>query len=293
MTLITRKIWKWDGVTNAEILHRRLSYFMLRRTKTDVAMELPPKTRVVIDVEIPKKNRFTFSPALFKNKGAIRKALDVAADGKIKPAIEMILNDLEEESNEIVFTHRKLVAEHVVDCVAAAGYDCGFIHSGVSQAKRDTLIKNAQQAKGAFLIAATIDSTSTGIDLSHANVATVLEIPYQWHTLAQAESRLHRFGQERPVLIRYVVARATGDELILKKVLDKIEGFEQIVGALSDNMRADLDTGPKTDEEALDELYQTILKGEDESDRGSGLRTIDADSKSGTVRGTGKRKTKI
>lgn len=267
MPLVKKKIWVAKGISNAEALHRRLSYLMLRRTKKDVAMELPTKTRLVIDLEIAKNKRFQFSEALFKNKRALRKCLDVAADAKIPAVLEMIFDDLETDNNCIVFTHRKLVAEHVVDAVAAKGFDCGFIHSGVSTKKREELLRRAQEAGDKpFLIAATIDSTSTSIDLTHANVATVLEIPYSWHTLAQAESRLDRFGQTRPVLIRYPVAKGTGDELILAALLKKIEMSESVVGVTGDNMRQELDTGPKTDEEALDELFEAILKNTKESE---------------------------
>ena len=121
-------------------------------------------------------------------------------------------------SKVIAFTHRKLVAEHIINSAATAGYDCGLIHSDVSRKKRDRIIQTAKESSGAFLIAATIDSTSTGIDLSFADIANVVELPYEWHVLAQAEGRLHRFGQQRPVLVRYIVGRGTGDELILTNV---------------------------------------------------------------------------
>lgn len=259
MPTVKKVIWKFDGISNAEELHHRLQYFMLRRTKLDVAMELPPKTRQIIDIDVAAKHKVKFSEKMFQNKAALRKSLDLAADGALKPAIEMILNDLVEGANEVVFTHRKAVAEHVVDVVSAAKFPCGFIHSGVSTKKREQLIAEAKVATGPFLIAATIDSTSTGIDLSFANVATVIELPYEWHTLAQAEGRLHRYGQERPVLVRYVVARGTSAELILQAVLRKVDAFEKVVGKLDDKLGQELDSAPKGDA-ALQQLYESIVK---------------------------------
>jgi SNF2 family DNA or RNA helicase len=263
---IRKVVWKFDGISNPEELHHRLQYFLLRRTKADVKMELPPKTRQIINIDIPTKHRIAFRAELFKNKAALRKALDLSADGVIKPTIEMIINDLEEGVNGIAFTHRKLVAEHIIDEVNAKGFPCGFIHSGVAQTKRDALIKRARAAPGAFLIAATIDSTSTGIDLSHASTATVVELPYAWQTLAQAEGRLHRFRQEKSVLIRYMIGKGSSAELVLAALLKKVENFEKIIGPTGDRMLEELDSSAKG-EDALDELYEAMVKQEAENEK--------------------------
>jgi hypothetical protein len=249
-------VWDFKGVSNADELRTRMKFFMLRRTKADVALEIPPKTRQIIDVEVTKRHRYDVSLELLKSTSALRRALNVAADGKLKEAASLV-RDYSEGHKVVVFTYRKSVAEFIVNSMTAARVKSAFIHGDVPQKKRDAIIVDAQQCKTDHVLAATIDSTSTGIDLSYADVCVFVELTWEPHKLAQAEARLHRFGQTRPVLIVYLIARGTGDELILQTVISKLETFENIIGSTGD-LKSDLDSAPKG-QDALDALYEAVV----------------------------------
>ena len=49
--------WKFEGLSNAEELHRIISKFMIRRLKKDVLKDLPPKIRSVIPMKISAVDR--------------------------------------------------------------------------------------------------------------------------------------------------------------------------------------------------------------------------------------------
>ena len=101
----------------------------------------------------------------------------------------------------------------------------------------------------------TIDSCATGIDLSFASVAVVLELTYEPHKLLQLESRLHRWGALLPVLIQYLCARGTVDEIVVSKVVGKLDTFERAIGATGEAIGSELSSTTE------DDILREILGG--------------------------------
>jgi SWI/SNF-related matrix-associated actin-dependent regulator 1 of chromatin subfamily A len=227
-------VWKMDGASNLEELRERLAYFMIRRTKSDVNLELPPRTRQVVEVEVPRVNVVAFESALINDK-ALRKALCLAADGKVGDVVELVAAHVAAGHKCVVFTHRKVIAESIADTLRAGGI------ANVVTITGDVPLKIRQEriASKPTVICATIDSTSVGIDLSFADVAVFAELDWVPSKLAQCESRLHRFGQKRNVLIQYVVARGTIDEVVRATCIAKLESFETAIGPTDDRMKKD------------------------------------------------------
>jgi SNF2 family DNA or RNA helicase len=237
-------VWQFDGKSNLKTLSRRLRYFMLRRTVQDVRLELPPMTRQIIDVEIPAKKRVMATGSILKSSKAMREVLNLAADGKLNPSIELIAGHAQEGHHVIVFTWRRAIASYIANAMAARDIPADVIFGGVPGAKRRERIENAK-LQTCHVMACTIDSTSTGIDLSYADVAVFVELTWEPHELAQAEARVNRFGQERPTLIQYVIARGTGDELVLDAVIHKLDTFEAVIGTTGDGLRRELEGNDK------------------------------------------------
>jgi len=236
-----KTVWKFDSKSNLPELNSRLKHFMLRRTKSDVALELPAKTRQVIRVDVGSKhNGQSFSAD--SQGGALRAALAVAADAKLKDsAVPLIDEHLQAGAKVVVFTYRRAVAKYIA-C------ECGgmLLHGGISQAARTRTLHEIRKEESS-LLCATIDAASTGIDLSYADVAVFVELTYEPHELLQAEARLHRFGQKNPVLIQYLIARGTTDELVADVVINKLDVLEKSIGgfgetALAEGFREDDDS---------------------------------------------------
>ncbi len=255
----TKTVWKFDGASNLEELHTRLSCFMLRRTVADVGLQLPPKTRQIINVSVPAKAQ------LMPNAGAkaMRESLDRAADAKIGDATALIGEHIAAGHRVVAFTWRKSVAEHLVNTAKEEGHAAELVHGGVSSLRRGLAIERAKAAKSGHVLAATIDSAGTGIDLTYADVCVFVELTYEPHKLLQAEARVHRFGQSKPVLIQYIIATGTTDELIANKVIGKLDTFEAAVGPTGESLRGDL---AGKEEDVLAELYAAIEKGKKRRD---------------------------
>ena len=190
--------------------------------------ELPALTRQVVDVEVPAKARIGLSAALVKDRGAMRRALDAAADGKMKHVEALVASHLEAGQRVVVGTWRRSVCEALAARFGAIA-PTEFIHGGVALPRRSKIIDRLRKTEGACCLVANIDCASTGIDLTFASVMVVAELVWEPRDLVQLEARVHRFGQGEPVLIQYVIARGTGDELIAHAVVGKMDNFLDLV----------------------------------------------------------------
>lgn len=246
----TKVVWKFDGKSNTEELKRRLSHFVLRRTKKDVALELPPMTRslVYIDVKAP-----TVRADL--NKRDLRAALDKIADLKIDQATDIILQHVKDGSKVVAFCHRRAVAEQLSLVAINAGLNSAVVHGGVPLQRRMPRIADMAAMPAGSLLCVTIDSTATGIDLSYASVACMVELTYEPHEILQAEARLHRFGQANPVLIQYLLGNGTLDDVVMGVLLRKLETVEQVVGKEESGLPADVRVA---ESDIMSEIYAAI-----------------------------------
>jgi SNF2 family DNA or RNA helicase len=78
---------------------------------------------------------------------------------------------------------------------------------------------------------ATIYSVTTGIDL--VNFDHIIFVGLDWvpSTLQQAEARIYRIGQEKPVEIHYLNGLGTLDEAVRDRVLERLDMFASVVGS--------------------------------------------------------------
>lgn len=260
----TQNVWKYDGRSNEDELHERLRFFMVQRTKEGVHFELPPLTRQVVNLKVQKRYSISPQTAIVNGKLSdklIRKALDLAADGKLPEIVEMVADAVEQGNKVVVFCYRHVVSEHLTTELVSRGIDANFIHGGVPYPKRIDRIKS-QPA----VLCAGIDVSSTAINLSYASMAFFAELTYKPHDLLQAEARLHRSGQRNPVFVRYCIGEGTADQLIAQSVIRKLDTFEKVVGKVGGGLKEDLrggkpnETEEEREEAALAELYKALLK---------------------------------
>ena len=256
---VTKTVWNFDGRSNEEELHRRLSWMMLRRTKREVAKEMPAKTRQVIDVEVRPVARMTFASmsASVTNSAAMRRALDISADAKLPAAVNLVKSHLEDGHKVIAFTWRREVAERIAGECAKLGL-VGYVHGGIGASIRSKRIAALRAHKGPGVLACTIASCATGIDLSFADNGVFAELTWEWHALLQSEDRLHRIGRVVPTLIQYVIGRGTADELVLSGVISKLDTFEAVVGKAGDGMKAALEGEKEPEEKGLSRLAAAL-----------------------------------
>ena len=255
---------KPDGkyaLTQEETLKARLKFLMIRRLKKDVDPQLPQKVRQIVDVSIPARHVIKVSASMLSpGGGELRRCLDLAADGKLKSVVALVEGHIAEDEKVICFCYRRLFAERVAEDIendSTSDVMVKFVHGGLSQKERDRRIHALREHKGPGVLACTIDTTSTGIDLSFANVAVVGELTWEYHELQQLEERLYAFGANTKALIQYVIARGTGDELVLRGVINKLDISEKLIGETGDQMKEELS---KKKEDGMGRLFKALAE---------------------------------
>ena len=227
-----KRVVDYNGTSNETELHDRLARFMLRRTAREVSTELPLVQRQVVEVDVPKGCIVSAHMAM-RDDSQLRRALDLAADGKLPAVIDLIESHRKDGAKVVVFTHRRAMAEAIAE---AFPKEAGIVHGGYTQKKRDAVIESAPG-----ILCCTMDSTGVGIDLSHYDVEVFAEMDWVPSKLAQCEARAYKLNSKKPLFIQYVVAEGSIDELIRDTVIKKLNSFEKIIGKLDDNLKKDLD----------------------------------------------------
>jgi SWI/SNF-related matrix-associated actin-dependent regulator 1 of chromatin subfamily A len=257
---IGKTVWKFDGISNAAELKQRFSWFMLRKQMSDpdVAMELPPKVRVISWVETPKRSARS-SNRVATNRRELRAALDAAADAKLTPVIATLVSEGYAPGGRVVATWRKAVAAAVAESYRAAGIVNVEIISGeILQKEREKRIARARSNEGILVV--TIDSCSMGIDLTFASQCDIIEFVYEPWKLVQLEGRVHRYGQTRNTIFRYFAMAGSADELIIDRVVNKLGNIEAIVGTSDEerSLRDKLSGGDMSEEDILADIFAGV-----------------------------------
>ena len=231
-------------------LRRLIAPFVLRRLKTEVLDDLPPRTEITLHVELSPAEAALYEAlrqravedlaammALGSGAGAGDGRLEILAhltrlrlaccnprlvqDGGAAPASSKLatfaetLDELLANRHKVlVFSqfvmHLKLIEEHL----AGAGIAYQYLDGSTPARARAERIAAFQAGRGeVFLIS--LKAGGTGLNLTAADY--VIHMDPWWNPAAedQASDRAHRIGQTRPVTIYRLVAKGTIEEQIV------------------------------------------------------------------------------
>jgi superfamily II DNA or RNA helicase len=231
----------------AELLRARVRPFILRRTKEEVAKELPAKSEIVVRVDIEGAQRALYDslhatlaqrvraaldrgdpnqqrvialsallklrqvcsdPALLRNSGPVS-----APSAKRKLLMEWLPELVEEGRRVLVFSSFATMLDLLADDLRRAGIGfsklTGRTHVGSRAAQIDAF---QSRERPVFLVS--LKAGGVGLDLTAADTV-VLYDPW-WNPAAeqQAADRAHRIGQDRPVFVYRLIAADTVEERI-------------------------------------------------------------------------------
>jgi superfamily II DNA or RNA helicase len=248
--------------------------FLLRRRKSQVALELPSRTEVRLDVELSRIERQIYEAERIRAVDAMSR-LDDGQDGRFQLLASLtrlrqiassahLVDDAapEESSKTLVLMEQleELVAEgraslvfsqftSQLDLVAVAlakrGIDVLQLTGETPEAERRRRVDAFQKgAAKVFLIS--LKAGGTGLNLTAADTVFLMD-PW-WNPAAedQAADRAHRMGQDKPVTIVRLVARGTIEERVLdlhakkRGLVDGVLGEADVVGKLSTDDLVDL-----------------------------------------------------
>ncbi|HYZ22609.1 MAG TPA: DEAD/DEAH box helicase [Rhodopila sp.] len=238
-------IEKYGDAERQEMLNRRVRPFMLRRTKEEVATELPPKTEIVEPVELESNQRSIYEAirlsmhakvqAAIQQKGLAKSGIIIldallkmrqaccdprllklktvaksrAGSAKLDRLMEMLAVMRDEDRRVLLFSQftemLALIEERLVD----EGIE--FVKLTGDTRDRTTPVRNFQAGKvPLFLIS--LKAGGVGLNLTAAD--TVIHYDPWWNPAVedQATDRAYRIGQTKKVFVHRLVTLGTIEE---------------------------------------------------------------------------------
>jgi SWI/SNF-related matrix-associated actin-dependent regulator 1 of chromatin subfamily A len=250
------------GASHSDELKHRLSFYMLRREKKEVAQELPELRRDIIWLEGDKESENALRRVMLKTKGyTVADALMACGDYKVEAACEraadarqfLVLTWTRRHAHEI---HQRLLDKYDTPNVLITGE--------MSVKQREAAVLVAQKDKCG--VVATIDSTGQGVDgLQHvADVGIFHTLDWTPLKLLQAEARLHRIGQKSGVQWQYLAVKNSMDEFVVSTVVEKLDQWRGIMGQHSNRSVRDAFAASKDVDTAVTKaLYDAMEKDGD------------------------------
>ena len=210
----------FDGARNVQELHSKLVSVMLRRTKEEVMKDLPPKILDVVPLEADSEEleEYNSEEAEIGNLDGIeaRERLAnltrTAYAVKRKSLLNWVRCFMESDEKLLLFAWHRDVVDSLHEELKE--FCPAKIYGGVSLQQREAEKERFISDPDCRIMVCNIQSGGTGIDGFQkvcCNVAFA-EFAATSTDMEQAEDRLHRGGQERPVTVYYLIATGTIDE---------------------------------------------------------------------------------
>ena len=221
---------KYEGISNADELEKRLSTLMLRRTWADVKLDLPPITRTTVIVPTTEKQLQQMDLALFESSApmALRRRI---ARYKVDTAVQVSKAILERGEPVVVWAWHRAVAEDL-----AVKLKCNYMTGETPQATREAIMTTWRASEAPTALVVTLAVGQVGIDLSHARECVFAEIDYTPKLLEQAEMRT--FSPERSMFSTWVIMDHEKERRVVELLHAKLAATAAMGLAAGDDVTA-------------------------------------------------------
>jgi superfamily II DNA or RNA helicase len=223
-------------------LRTRLKPFMLRRLKSEVAPELPPRTDMVLHVTLSDEERGVYNALRLTTQNEIREHL--ARGGGVIQALEALLRlrqaachrgllpgqnaaesskvtllgealekAIAEGHKALVFSQWTSLLDRIERDLDRRGFD--LLRLDGSTRNRGDIVDKFQSIDGPPVLLLSLKAGGTGLNLTAADHVFIVDPWWNPATEEQAADRAHRIGQDRPVMVHRLIATDTVEEKIL------------------------------------------------------------------------------
>jgi SNF2 family DNA or RNA helicase len=240
-------------VARAAALGRRVQPFLLRRTKDEVARDLPPKVQIVEVIELDERQRDFYDAIRLSVHRRVREAIEqrglarsrltvlnallklrqaccdprlVNTDAltQLIPSAKLewltaALPELIAEGRRILLFSQFTSMLRLIETQVNASSIPYCLLTGETR-NRSELVERFQ-AGGIPLFLISLKAGGTGLNLTAAD--TIIHYDPWWNPAveAQATDRAHRIGQDKPVFVYKLIAQGTVEEKIMQLQADK------------------------------------------------------------------------
>ncbi len=238
-------------------LRRRIRTLMLRRTKEQVAPELPERQEQVLRVPLGREHRKVYDThlqrerqrllglledfdanrvAIFRSLTTLRRlALDASLvddeyarvpSAKLDLLIDQLAEVAAEGHRALVFSQFTSFLRRVSERCAAAGIPTAYL-DGATRRRSDVIRGFKEGDAPVFLIS--LKAGGFGLNLTEADHVYLLDPWWNPAAEAQAVDRTHRIGQTRSVVVTRLVAADTIEEKVMALARRKAALFGAVV----------------------------------------------------------------
>jgi SWI/SNF-related matrix-associated actin-dependent regulator 1 of chromatin subfamily A len=255
-----RMVWDFTGSSHLDELQDKLRRtIMVRRLKSEVLTELPPKRRQVVELEVPKslEHLIQSERELFdsweEEKARLKAEVELAktesrsayenAVERLTEAQKIAFTELSKVRHELAVAKVPQVLEHVNEVLADnEGYKVVLFahHKDVVSALMaefgeravavvgDTAMEARQAAVDSFqndpkiqVFVGSIRAAGVGLTLTSSSHVIFAELDWTPANMSQAEDRCHRIGQVNSVLVQHLVFDGSLDVKFAKTLVRK------------------------------------------------------------------------
>ncbi len=240
---------KYNDAHKAETLRRLLHPFMLRRTKLQVAPDLPEKTETILWCQMPKKQQQVYDEFKVLYREALLKKIEEVGMAKAgmliiegllrlrqicnsplllkneeyKVSDSIKIEELMREIEENTGGHKLLVFSqftemlHLIEAeLKQRKIGFAYLDGSTTAAKRKEAVERFQQQDDIRVFLISLKAGGVGLNLTAADYVYLVD-PW-WNPAAeqQAIDRTHRIGQKQKIFAYKMICRNTVEEKILE-----------------------------------------------------------------------------
>ncbi len=250
-----------DPIIAAE-LQQKISPFVLRRTKEQVATELPPKTEDYVFCEMETEQRKVYEA--FKNKFRNMLLNKIEEDGLGKSKLFVLegltklrqicdspeilpddenygkesikVKELVRHVNEKTGSHKILVFSQFVKMLAVIRRELDnnkikyeYLDGKSSKKKREQSVNNFQENNEVRVFLISLKAGGVGLNLTAADYVYIVDPWWNPAVENQAIDRCYRIGQDKKVIAYRMICKNTIEEKIMKHQAKKTQIASEII----------------------------------------------------------------
>ncbi|MDA8886235.1 DEAD/DEAH box helicase [Bacteroidia bacterium] len=267
-----KPIEKLGDSKKADELRKKIKPFLLRRTKDEVAKDLPPITEKVIFCEMTEEQAELYEEVKSEYRNSIMDVVEETGLQKSKFSILQGLSKLRQIANHPYLTdkeytgrsgkhdvlldkiltaiadgHKVLIFSQFVRYldlletdISAKNIPYFKLTGSTNKEKRSQFVKDFQKTDNpsAFLIS--LKAGGTGLNLTSADYVFIADPWWNPAAEAQARDRTHRIGQSQNVFSYKFISRDSIEEKITK-LQQKKQGYSKDIIVSENNILSNLD----------------------------------------------------
>ena len=223
--------WGWDfnGSSNENTLNMVLKTMMIRRSREEAGVNMPPKTRKMVkvngskkfwteynelDARIQKAKLMPKRDKPFEALGLMQKARTLVGVEKVNSIKEITEKYLDAGEKIVIYVHSYDLNRQLTEQYSKR-YETVSIKSGMSAKAVSKAQTSFNDGDAQVMILSTIAGGS-GLNLNSADFGFFVERQWVVDDEEQAEDRIYRLGKKNPVTITYLHLDNTMDDYMDK-----------------------------------------------------------------------------